>query len=162
MATGVRAASGQKIDLLTIGMDLASGFGGARLPGMFPQTFGAGTSAATGMAGPGLGGDIVAGFGGGATATGAAAPAASAAGLSTSPTGLLSNVLDSKWLNNPIVGNTLAGIGQGLSAPDPEDAIRAQGEQQRLTLEEQERLRRERIAANYRRVRPPSDARMRA
>ena len=138
-------------------MDLASGFGGSRLPGLFPQTFGSG--AATAAAGPGLGGDIASAFGPSAgTATGAAAPVANAAGAATSPTGLLSRVLDSKWLSNPVVGNTLAGIGQGLSAPDPADAYRAEYKYGQKAEEDRQK----RIAANYRRVRPPSDARLRA
>ena len=78
--------------------------------------------------------------------------------MATQPTGLLSNVLNSQWLNNPIVGYTIAGVGQGLAAPDPADAYKAQYKYGKKADEDRQK----RIAANYRRVRPPSDSRMRA
>lgn len=159
---GSRAISGQKVNLLTLGMDFAGAWGGTQVGENWDSWFGGPAGMAGDAAAPGLGGDIVAGMGGGApagpVASTAVAPAANAAGVTSSPKGLLSGVLDSKWLHNPVVGHALLGVGQGLAAPDPEDAYAAQYKYGKKADEDRQK----RIAANYRRVAPPSDRRMRA
>ena len=142
------------MDLLSLGMDFAGAYGGARWDNLFGgpagvATMGGPAAATAGSVAPGAAAPA-------AAASGAAAPVAAATGTATAPKGLLSGVLDSKWLQNPLVGYTALGIGQGLMAPDPADAYKAQYKYGQKAEEE----RRRRIAENYKRVPPPSDRRV--
>ena len=154
-AVGTRAATDQKINLMTIGMDIAGAYGGTQLPALFD------TSPAMGGAtgGGGSSGGWLSGLGGGggspaaAGVSGGTAAVAANAGLTTKPSGLLAGVLNSDFLKSPIVGHALSGLGQALAQPDPGQAA---GDAAEAQLE----ARRRHVAQNYRRVRAPSDQRM--
>lgn len=147
-ATGVRAATGGKVNLLTLGMDFASGWGGSQLSGEVNDLLGFGGGAA------GAAPDAVAGAAADAAGAGSGmvGQVAGKAGVTANPSGLLSGVLDSKWLQNPVVGHALAGIGTELARGDP---AKQAGRAADATWAARQKYMRE----QYRRVPAPSDRR---
>ena len=146
-AFGSIAGSGGKISFGNAILGGLSGLGAHELS-LGLDIYGGGLDAAADAAseyGDDYGGDY------GGDWTGAAKPLEAATGVGTDSKGLLSRVLDSKFLNSERGGQLLLGVGKQIAAGDSaNEAGRAAGAVTRAKQDE--------ISKNYEMVRPPSDA----